>query len=515
MAQIGIVRINDEYYREYQIDEDDNLWTICMRYGHRDYQQVYNLSPVNDAFRAQFPNPHEIDYIFPNLRLYLPLPGAPASGRSYRGKPIEDYVIANITDANGSPLANTPLRLINSDSSTGSYIETTTKGDVLLSNPQDGQISVVSMTHLLIDTTVPAAELSPIQIDSAEDEIELSQPINLQRNGFKNIIARQMFVVVCPMCGRTFRVVESILPEPQPVCPDDGFDLYSIITAIRTELESFLIQPAQAPATTPNAIVRRGTAGNLETVYGTTQVYWDESRFFNANQGDYSLWAPILGSINVRGRQLWNARAPMIAADRNYQYHGAPINPAGSWPYTVIAVPSSGIERLRTVFRWLTIHHSANLSLNGDGAPRRIQDEHIDDGIGPWYDKSPAADMAYHFVIDASGIVYEGRPLGISGSHVALFNSGNVGIVLSGNFEVAQDDDEFSQPTAAALESLDHLVGAITSVFEIDSVFGHQHRDRQKGESLSSSTECPGQRLIPHVENILRPNYPGQGEPVF
>jgi hypothetical protein len=83
MGQVGIVRIGSEHFREYEIELNDFLIGICLRFGHRDWQAVYN-HPVNAAFRTRFPDPNQIDYVNP-VNLFIPLHGASTSGRRIRG----------------------------------------------------------------------------------------------------------------------------------------------------------------------------------------------------------------------------------------------------------------------------------------------------------------------------------------------------------------------------------------------------------------------------------------------
>jgi hypothetical protein len=77
-------------------------------------------------------------------------------------------------------------------------------------------------------------------------------------------------------------------------------------------------------------------------------------------------------------------------------------------------------------------------------------------------------DFGYHFLIDEAGTVYEGRYSGtdpipafntagqvVTGAHITGWNSGNLGIVVLGNFNVWS-------PTAAAEKSLTQLLALIS-----------------------------------------------------
>lgn len=114
------------------------------------------------------------------------------------------------------------------------------------------------------------------------------------------------------------------------------------------------------------------------------------------------------------------------------------------------------------------------------------------------------ADLAFNFLVDAQGRVYEGRYGGIDqnvvGSHTAGFNTGTVGIALIGNFSK-------SGPAAKQVQALDSLLAWRLDVAHVDprarvtltsegnekyppgrtasfpTIFGH--RD-------AGNTDCPG-----------------------
>jgi hypothetical protein len=211
----------------------------------------------------------------------------------------------------------------------------------------------------------------------------------------------------------------------------------------------------------------------------------------------------------VIGPQAWGARSPEVIQDdgeggeRIYEFHEVHRGEVARFPYDAAGVPTNEINPLAAVLRWITIHQSLDPAQGSPETVRGIQDKHIDDEVEG---EGAAADVAYHFVVDDDGSIYEGRPLGIKGSHTALFNGGNVGIVMAGDFE----RPPIVFPTVAALDSLHRLIEVLSLRFGIRSVWGHRQRKHQNG---TSSTACPGARLIPHVNTQLRPLYPGTGEP--
>ena len=120
------------------------------------------------------------------------------------------------------------------------------------------------------------------------------------------------------------------------------------------------------------------------------------------------------------------------------------------------------------------------------------------------------ADVAYHFLIDAEGRIYEGRELNVRGAHVQGFNTGSVGIVLLGNFNE-------EQPSEAQLSSLRGLVDYLRYTYEIRYLAGHKDYPDQSPDG----TECPGDNLYPLLPEIAHSlgmkygieGYVGPGEP--
>ena len=125
----------------------------------------------------------------------------------------------------------------------------------------------------------------------------------------------------------------------------------------------------------------------------------------------------------------------------------------------------------------VVVHHSA-LPLS-DG-PLEIQYKHTH--------TKGYADIAYQFVIDQTGQIYEGRSLNVRGAHTGGHNTSTVGIVLLGNFMTGE-------PTEAQMASLRTLSACLIDAYDITHIAGH--RDFQPG-----ITDCPGdnlERLLPSL----------------
>ena len=154
----------------------------------------------------------------------------------------------------------------------------------------------------------------------------------------------------------------------------------------------------------------------------------------------------------------WGAAPADVNARAEHGLFDPVTNPEGWLIYA---------EPLTQTFNTAVVHHSA-LSLS-DG-PRAIQELHMR--------VKGYADIGYHIVIDSFGVLYEGRVLNARGAHTGGHNTGTVGIVLLGNFNVIQ-------PFAVQLGALRLLTAYLKVAYHITHLAGH--RDFQPDE-----TECPG-----------------------
>ncbi|HLU46767.1 MAG TPA: N-acetylmuramoyl-L-alanine amidase [Planctomycetota bacterium] len=138
--------------------------------------------------------------------------------------------------------------------------------------------------------------------------------------------------------------------------------------------------------------------------------------------------------------------------------------------------------------RRITVHHTAGPSFWGHDERsvaneiRRIQRYHQKEQ--GW------ADIGYHFLIDRTGRIWQGRDLRLQGAHARDHNDGNIGIALLGNY-TRQD------MTAAQRESLRKFILALSAHYEIPAqqVFTH-------GEICNGETACPGQSIARFVQEV-------------
>jgi len=145
------------------------------------------------------------------------------------------------------------------------------------------------------------------------------------------------------------------------------------------------------------------------------------------------------------------------------------------------ALPAAGAFVAHEIER-LTVHHTAALLETNSQAPGRIRQHqryHLDRG---W------PDLAYHFVVDGAGNVYEGRPVDAVGDTATEYDpTGHFLVCCEGNF----DEQDVPEPQLTALAAVLAWAAATYSVAP-DTISGH--RDW-------AATSCPGDLLYPVISS--------------
>jgi hypothetical protein len=178
-------------------------------------------------------------------------------------------------------------------------------------------------------------------------------------------------------------------------------------------------------------------------------------------------------------------RAALALLDEGPATAGLVIIPRSAWG----AKPANPARMtpLRGSWSRITVHHSAEGSSDPNGASlsdskrtvRLIQKYHTEDPGHLW------GDIGYHFLIDSSGRIFEGRELRWQGAHAGGANGANnrqnIGICMLGNFESAS-------PRTEALTSLTLLLDDLRDQYGIPASRVYPH-------SNFGGTACPGQPL--------------------
>ena len=196
--------------------------------------------------------------------------------------------------------------------------------------------------------------------------------------------------------------------------------------------------------------------------------------------------------------QLSDERAERLLSDAEPIAASAPaalaaLVPRNLWrarpPRTADMTPVGG------PWRRITVHHSAETEDTSPSASladtaatlQRIQKVHMDRGDPNhgW------ADIGYHFLIDGSGRVFEGRSLQYQGAHArGANNRQNIGICLLGDYSRRA-------PGRAELESLETLLDDLRQRYGLPASAVATHREL-------TATACPGPALQAWVERYRR-----------
>lgn len=166
------------------------------------------------------------------------------------------------------------------------------------------------------------------------------------------------------------------------------------------------------------------------------------------------------------------------------------------------AAPFKGVVKGLGSPERIVVHHAAGFRaatlLEGKKQVKEIQKLHQ----GP---KRNWSDIGYHFLIDAGGNLYQGRPFFAGsilndvprlamGAHVLNQNSRKIGICLLGCFH-PKDTGCNDIPTVAATDSLRHILQFLLNAYGVPASKIATHRD-------FLSTSCPGDTLFSLVDAL-------------
>ncbi|MSQ90569.1 MAG: N-acetylmuramoyl-L-alanine amidase [Phycisphaerales bacterium] len=164
----------------------------------------------------------------------------------------------------------------------------------------------------------------------------------------------------------------------------------------------------------------------------------------------------------------------------------AGVIPRSAWTKGTPAVDN--IDPMLPI-HWITIHHDGMTPfLATDYASCAARIELIRNG----HRGKGWADIGYHFIVDRSGRVWEGRDLRYQGAHVKDQNEGNLGILCVGNFD-------HQMPSWAQLAALDRHLRVCMAKFKVKAANVRSHQ-----EWASAKTACPGRNLQAKMGGIRR-----------
>lgn len=149
------------------------------------------------------------------------------------------------------------------------------------------------------------------------------------------------------------------------------------------------------------------------------------------------------------------------------------------------AAPPTGKGRPHVPDR-ITIHHTGSVYAGDPEAGeylRLVQKYH--QGDRGWID------IAYHYLIDLDGNVYEGRDPQLVGDTATDYDpKGHLSVCLIGDYET-------QEPTAEQLASLMDTTRWLATRYNVRAENIEAHRDH-------ASTLCPGKNLYAHMESIIK-----------
>lgn len=162
------------------------------------------------------------------------------------------------------------------------------------------------------------------------------------------------------------------------------------------------------------------------------------------------------------------------------------------------AAPFKGSPEPLGTIKNIVVHHAAGFAASDAATGKqRLKDiQKLHQQTRGW------RDIGYHFLIDAGGNIYQGRPFfrGTAlrdlpqfaiGAHVLNMNPRKLGICLLGCFHPPAGSCN-DRPSDAALASLEQLVRFICENYKADPREIKTHRDFLK-------TDCPGDVLFEAV----------------
>lgn len=162
-------------------------------------------------------------------------------------------------------------------------------------------------------------------------------------------------------------------------------------------------------------------------------------------------------------------------------------------------------------YSMIAIHHAGRSVSCGPAALQlqQIQNEHMGK-------KWP--DIAYHYAIDCSGNIYEGRDIRFKGSHLSRYNSGAIGIVLLQNLAEPEDSNDVVGVGLSFLKAIGmgrsialldeqkksavNLVRVINKFFKLEKLGGHREFPNQNLEEAKLCPGSHGMRLVQEMREV-------------
>ncbi len=227
---------------------------------------------------------------------------------------------------------------------------------------------------------------------------------------------------------------------------------------LRREGEDDLLSQTPAGESYYDRLVRERASRNAETVSEQRQQPQQVMQRPIEQRPVSRRSAPTNTGIAAIARASWGARSPLVSKMK----------------------PMGGIQRI-------TIHHEGNPKPNTDVTAAQVAQTLR--GIQLSHAKRlGAGDIGYHYIVDRSGRIWEGRSTQYQGAHISKYNPHNVGVMVLGNFDL-------QYPTSSQMSSLQNLCGVLAAGYGISPRHVYCH-----GEL--ANTRCPGKNLRTYMNRI-------------
>jgi hypothetical protein len=167
-------------------------------------------------------------------------------------------------------------------------------------------------------------------------------------------------------------------------------------------------------------------------------------------------------------------------------------------------------------YSMIALHHAGRSYACGSGVEQMLATQ--EDQQAEEFD-----DIGYHFGIDCSGTIYEGRDIRFKGSSVLEYNTGVIGVVLLNDLTTVKEGSDLIAFWRETLENFGvnttnqipvpqvdvtlNLIAALKSVFVINRFGGHKEYPDQQAKGKI----CPGNigmelvRAIREKTQLLQP----------
>jgi len=208
------------------------------------------------------------------------------------------------------------------------------------------------------------------------------------------------------------------------------------------------VESDEGPDATPGA----GRVEGNGSAYGTEPLWVDNAIGYELNLSSADAPTAEIALVRDAVKRTVTQAVPVAGASVPTPFG---IHMRSEWGARATSTSVGSTVKLAVV------HHSASSNdyspADVPGVLRSIQAYHMD-GRG-W------SDIAYNFVVDKFGGIWEGRGGGIDrpiiGAHSMGFNTNSVGVMVIGDYTSAQ-------PTAAALESVSQVIGWKFALHRVD-----------------------------------------------